>query len=170
MSTVALRSLVKRYGTLNAVDDVSLDVPEGQLVALLGPSGCGKTTTLRMIGGFVETDAGSILIGGSDVTRLPPAKRNIGFGFQSYALFPHMSVARNVAFGLEMRRLPRAEIADPRRPGPRPGPTRRDGRPAAQAALRGAATACLARPCARDRAVGAAPRRAALQPRRPVAR
>ena len=111
MSTVALSSLVKRYGTLNAVDDVSLDVPEGQLVALLGPSGCGKTTTLRMIGGFVETDAGSIVIGGSDVTRLPPAKRNIGFGFQSYALFPHMSVARNVAFGLEMRRLPRAEIA-----------------------------------------------------------
>ncbi|KAB1073502.1 ABC transporter ATP-binding protein [Methylobacterium planeticum] len=111
MSTVALRSLVKRYGNVNAVDDITLDVAEGQLVALLGPSGCGKTTTLRMIGGFVEASAGSILIGGTDVTRLPPARRNIGFGFQSYALFPHMSVAQNVAFGLEMRRLPRAEIA-----------------------------------------------------------
>ncbi len=110
-TTVALRSLSKRYGSFTAVDDITLDVPEGQLVALLGPSGCGKTTTLRMIGGFVEADAGNILIGGRDVTRLPPAKRNIGFGFQSYALFPHMSIAQNVAFGLEMRRLPRAEIA-----------------------------------------------------------
>ncbi len=110
-TTVALRSLIKRYGSFTAVDDITLDVPEGQLVALLGPSGCGKTTTLRMIGGFVEADAGSILIGGREVTRLPPAKRNIGFGFQSYALFPHMSIAQNVAFGLEMRRLPRAEIA-----------------------------------------------------------
>ena len=111
MSTVALRSLVKRYGNVNAVDDITLDVAEGQLVALLGPSGCGKTTTLRMIGGFVEANAGSILIGGTDVTRLPPARRNIGFGFQNYALFPHLSVAQNVAFGLEMRRLPRPEIA-----------------------------------------------------------
>src|SRR6195952_5718919 len=111
MSTVALRSLVKRYGNVNAVDDITLDVAEGQLVALLGPSGCGKTTTLRMIGGFVEANAGSILIGGTDVTRLPPARRNIGFGFQNYALFPHMSVAQNVAFGLEMRHLPRSEIA-----------------------------------------------------------
>ena len=111
MSTVLLRSLVKRYGGFAAVDDLSLDIPEGQLVALLGPSGCGKTTTLRMLGGFVEATSGSILVGGTDITRLPPAKRNIGFGFQNYALFPHMSVAQNVAFGLEMRRLPRPEIA-----------------------------------------------------------
>ncbi|MFG1421690.1 ABC transporter ATP-binding protein [Roseixanthobacter liquoris] len=111
MSDVVLQSIVKRYETMLAVDNVSLNIRQGELVALLGPSGCGKTTILRMIAGFVPVSEGRITVGGRDLTRLPPAKRNMGFGFQNYALFPHMSVAQNVAFGLEMRKLPKADIA-----------------------------------------------------------
>ncbi|QTL04165.1 ABC transporter ATP-binding protein [Aquabacter sp. L1I39] len=109
MSDVVLQSVVKRYEAMVAVDHVSLAIKEGELVALLGPSGCGKTTTLRMIGGFIPVTEGRILVGGRDVTALPPFKRNMGFGFQNYALFPHMSVAENVAFGLEMRKVAKAE-------------------------------------------------------------
>jgi putative spermidine/putrescine transport system ATP-binding protein len=111
MARVELTGLTKRYGSAAAVDGVSLDIAEGELVALLGPSGCGKTTTLRMVAGFVEPDAGSIRIGGRDVTRLPPNRRDTGMVFQGYALFPHLTVAENVAFGLEMRRVGRSEIA-----------------------------------------------------------
>jgi len=107
MARVRLERLTKRFGGVPAVDDVSLGIGEGELVALLGPSGCGKTTTLRMIAGFVEPDAGRIVIGDRDVTRLPPYRRDIGMVFQGYALFPHLSVERNVAFGLEMRRVGR---------------------------------------------------------------
>jgi putative spermidine/putrescine transport system ATP-binding protein len=109
MSDLVLSSLRKTYGQTVAVDDVSLRVAEGELVALLGPSGCGKTTTLRMIAGFIEPTAGRIMIGGRDVTHLPPHRRDTGMVFQSYALFPHMTVAQNVAFGLEMRKVARAE-------------------------------------------------------------
>ena len=109
MSDVVLECIVKRYEAMVAVDAVSLSIREGELVCLLGPSGCGKTTTLRMIGGFIPVTEGRILVGGKDVTALPPFKRNMGFGFQNYALFPHMSVAQNVAFGLEMRKVSRAE-------------------------------------------------------------
>jgi len=111
MSELVLSSLRKTYGPTIAVDDVSLTVREGELVALLGPSGCGKTTTLRMIAGFIEPTAGRILIGGRDVTHLPPHRRDTGMVFQSYALFPHMTVAQNVAFGLEMRKVARAEAS-----------------------------------------------------------
>ena len=111
MSDVVLQSIVKRYDAMTAVDHVSLTIGEGELVALLGPSGCGKTTTLRMVGGFIPVTEGRILVGGRDLTHLPPNKRNMGFGFQNYALFPHMSVAENVAFGLEMRKFPKTEIA-----------------------------------------------------------
>jgi putative spermidine/putrescine transport system ATP-binding protein len=110
MSTVAIDHLDKRYGATTVVDDVSLLIGAGEFVALLGPSGCGKTTTLRMIAGFIEPTGGTIRIGGQDVTRLPPYRRNTGLVFQSYALFPHMSVAENVAFGLEMQRVPKPEI------------------------------------------------------------
>ena len=110
MSQVSLRRLAKRFGSVTAVDDVDLDVREGELVALLGPSGCGKTTTLRMIAGFIAASGGRILIGDQDVTDLPPYRRNTGMVFQGYALFPHMTVNQNVAFGLEMRKVPRAEI------------------------------------------------------------
>jgi putative spermidine/putrescine transport system ATP-binding protein len=109
MGTLRLEALSRRYGTTTAVERVDLEVAEGELVALLGPSGCGKTTTLRMVAGFVPPSEGRVLIAGRDVTRLPAHARDTGMVFQSYALFPHMTVAQNVAFGLEMRRISRAE-------------------------------------------------------------
>jgi putative spermidine/putrescine transport system ATP-binding protein len=111
MARVELHDLGKSYGGTVAVAGVSLDVAEGELVALLGPSGCGKTTTLRMIAGFIEATTGRILIGGRDVTHLPPYRRDTGMVFQGYALFPHMTAAENVAFGLEMRRIDKGAIA-----------------------------------------------------------
>jgi len=111
VASISLRSLTKRFGTTVAVNNLNLDLEEGELVALLGPSGCGKTTTLRMIAGFEEADSGTISFGGRDVTSLPPERRNTGMVFQNYALFPHLTVAQNVAFGLEMRKVPKAEIA-----------------------------------------------------------
>jgi putative spermidine/putrescine transport system ATP-binding protein len=109
MARVELVGVSKRYGDFHAVHAVDLAVEEGELVVLLGPSGCGKTTTLRMIAGFVEVTAGRIRLGGRDITRLPPYRRNTGMVFQGYALFPHLTVAENVAFGLEMRRIGAAE-------------------------------------------------------------
>ncbi len=110
MAGLGIRNLAKRYGDFYAVRDVSLDIADGEFLVLLGPSGCGKTTTLRMVAGFIEPSAGHVTLGGSDVTLLPPWKRNAGMVFQSYALFPHMTVAQNVAFGLEMRKVPKADI------------------------------------------------------------
>jgi putative spermidine/putrescine transport system ATP-binding protein len=110
MAQLEIRNLVKRYGDFHAVRDVSLSVADGEFVVLLGPSGCGKTTTLRMVAGFIEPTAGRVMLGGADVTQLPPWKRNAGMVFQSYALFPHLTVAQNVAFGLEMRKMPRVEV------------------------------------------------------------
>jgi iron(III) transport system ATP-binding protein len=98
------------YGTNRVLKDVSLAVEPGEFFAFLGPSGCGKTTLLRLIAGFAQADQGRVLVGGKDISRLPPWKRDVGMVFQSYALWPHMTVRRNVAFGLEERRLPRAEI------------------------------------------------------------
>ncbi|WP_454689681.1 ABC transporter ATP-binding protein [Achromobacter aloeverae] len=109
MAHVALEGLRKQYGGALAVADFSLDIADGELVAFLGPSGCGKTTTLRMIAGFIAPTAGSIRIGDSDVTALPAHRRDTGMVFQRYALFPHMTVAENVAFGLEMRKVAAAE-------------------------------------------------------------
>ncbi len=106
---VVLDRVVKRYGAVHAVDGVSLSVERGEFVGLLGPSGCGKTTTLQMIAGFANPDEGTITLGGRDLARIPANRRNVGIVFQSYALFPHLTVAGNVAFGLEMRRVPRAE-------------------------------------------------------------
>jgi len=105
-----LRGLVKQYGSSRVVDGVELGVEPGELIALLGPSGCGKTTTLRMIAGFVRPDAGRIWLRGRDITDLPPNRRDAGMVFQSYALFPHMTVRRNIEFGLRSRRVPRNEI------------------------------------------------------------
>jgi putative spermidine/putrescine transport system ATP-binding protein len=110
MARLDLHTLAKRYGDFYAVRDVSLSVADGEFLVLLGPSGCGKTTTLRMVAGFVEPSAGHVKLAGSDITLLPPWKRNAGMVFQSYALFPHLTVAQNVAFGLEMRKLPSADI------------------------------------------------------------
>ena len=111
MADVDLRGLSKHYGDFYAVREVSLHIADGEFLVLLGPSGCGKTTTLRMIAGFIEPSAGHVRLAGQDVTLLPPWKRNAGMVFQSYALFPHLTVAQNVAFGLEMRKLARADIA-----------------------------------------------------------
>ncbi len=109
-ASIALDRLSKHFGSMAAVDEVSLRVEAGTLVCLLGPSGCGKTTTLRMIGGFEEPTAGKILIGDDDVTPLPPYVRPTAMVFQSYALFPHMSVYDNISYGLRARRVPRQEI------------------------------------------------------------
>jgi len=110
MARLELIDLSKRYGDQMAVAGVTLDVADGEFLVLLGPSGCGKTTTLRMIAGLIGPSGGAARIGGTDVTYLPPWRRNTGMVFQSYALFPHMTVADNVAFGLEMRKLGKSEI------------------------------------------------------------
>ena len=109
MHDIVVQRLSKVWGTSPAVDDVSFSVEAGSLVALLGPSGCGKSTTLRLIAGLDTPNAGTITIAGRDVTRLPPARRGISMVFQSYALFPHLSVAENIVFGLKVRDVPRAE-------------------------------------------------------------
>ena len=110
--SVELRSLTKRYGDAVAVDDISLTVQAGEFLSLLGPSGCGKTTTLRLIGGFEFPDDGSIQISGKNVEGLPPHKRPVNTVFQAYALFPHMKVADNVAYGLRLSGVPKSEIGD----------------------------------------------------------
>jgi len=109
-SVITLQNLTRRFGDLTAVDQVSLDLKEGEFFALLGPSGCGKTTLLRMIAGFETPDSGKILLDGEDIAGLRPNRRPVNMMFQSYALFPHMSVQANVAYGLEMEKFPRAEV------------------------------------------------------------
>ncbi|MCW2239786.1 ABC transporter ATP-binding protein [Azospirillum canadense] len=111
MSFLTLRNVTKRYGSFEAVGNVTLSVEKGEFVSLLGPSGCGKTTTLQMIAGFVDVTSGTIELDGRDITRTKPNSRGLGIVFQSYALFPHMTVADNVSFGLEMKRVPKAERA-----------------------------------------------------------
>jgi ABC-type Fe3+/spermidine/putrescine transport system ATPase subunit len=112
MSAISLRSLTKSFGPLVAVNELDLDLREGELVAFLGPSGCGKTTTLRMIAGFETPDSGEIHLGGREVSSLPPEHRDTGMVFQNYALFPHLTVFENVAFGLKMRKVRKAEVAE----------------------------------------------------------
>jgi ABC-type Fe3+/spermidine/putrescine transport system ATPase subunit len=111
MAVLELQHITKSFGAVAAVDDVTFEVGKGEIVALLGPSGCGKTTTLRMIAGFERPDSGRISISGADMERRPPYERNVGLVFQDYALFPHMSVAQNIAFGMKNRGVPRGEIA-----------------------------------------------------------
>src|SRR5215472_17616974 len=108
---VALLGITKRFGGTAAVDSVSMSVMRGEFLTLLGPSGCGKTTLLRLIGGFAKPDDGCILLSGKDVTSLPPYRRNVSTVFQQYALFPHMDVFENVAFGLRLRRVSGDELA-----------------------------------------------------------
>jgi ABC-type Fe3+/spermidine/putrescine transport system ATPase subunit len=110
MTRVQLDEVTKRFGSTVAVDAVSADIQDGEFVTLLGPSGCGKTTTLRMVAGLVDPTAGQIRFDGQVVNYVPSHKRNIGLAFQSHALFPHLSVARNIAFGLEVKGTPKSEI------------------------------------------------------------
>jgi sn-glycerol 3-phosphate transport system ATP-binding protein len=115
LSAIVAENISKHWrtaeGRVHAVDDISFAFDEGTLNVLLGPSGCGKSTTLRLIAGLDTADTGRVRIGGRDVTDLPPAKRNISMVFQSYALFPHLSVAENIVFGLRVRRVPAADLA-----------------------------------------------------------
>jgi iron(III) transport system ATP-binding protein len=115
VATLELRNVVKRFGGAAVVDGVDLTIPDGAFVALLGPSGCGKTTLLRLIAGFLAPDAGEIAVGGKRLSApgavVPPERRGMSMIFQSYALWPHMTVEQNVAYGLRLRRLPRDEIA-----------------------------------------------------------
>ena len=114
MSFLQLKKLTKVYGGRPAVDAIDLDIAQGSLVCLLGPSGCGKTTTLRLIAGFMEPDGGEILVAGKRIAAkgasLPPERRNMAMIFQSYALWPHMTVGQNVAYGLEIRKVPKADL------------------------------------------------------------
>src|SRR3954471_22443159 len=107
---IVVRNLSKRFGPFQAVDDVSFEVPGGQLVALLGPSGSGKSTILRIIAGLEPADAGTVALTGEDATHLPVQHRGVGFVFQHYALFRHMTVRQNIAFGLDVLKLPRDDI------------------------------------------------------------
>ena len=112
MAYLELDRVAKQFGAQTVVDDFSLSVGKGEFISFLGPSGCGKTTTLQMIAGFLDPTRGAIRLEGKDLTAVHPAKRGLGIVFQSYALFPHMTAAENVAFGLEMRNMPRAERAE----------------------------------------------------------
>src|SRR5437867_2391660 len=104
---IALEGVTKRFGSVDAVHDVSISIGDGEFFSLLGPSGCGKTTTLRMIAGFETADQGRITLQGRDVTSVPANRRPLNMVFQQYALFPHMSIYDNVAFGLKVKRVPR---------------------------------------------------------------
>ena len=108
-SAAEFTGVTQSYGDTVAVENLNLQIEQGKLTTLLGPSGCGKTTTLRMLAGYITPSAGTITINGADATRLPPEKRNLGMVFQSYALFPHLTVAENVGFGLKLRKVPAAQ-------------------------------------------------------------
>jgi len=107
---IELVGLTKRFGNFTAVDEIDLDIPAGEFFSLLGPSGCGKTTTLRMVAGFEEPDAGEVRLDGHDMSRTSPAKRPVNTVFQSYALFPHLRISDNVAFGLRRQKVSRSEV------------------------------------------------------------
>src|SRR3954470_23789679 len=107
---LALRGLTKTYGSATARAGVDLDVRAGEFVTFLGPSGSGKTTTLNLVAGFLEPDAGEILLNGAPISRLPPHRRNVGMVFQNYALFPHMTAAENIAFPLKQRRVGKRDM------------------------------------------------------------
>ncbi len=117
MAEIMVEHAVKRFGKFVAIDDISLTVQDKEFVVLLGPSGCGKTTLLRAIAGLGMVDDGRVLIGGRDVTYLQPKERNISMVFQNYAIFPHMTVFDNIAFGLKMRKTSRDVIKEQRRDG-----------------------------------------------------
>ncbi len=108
---IQLKNIVKRFGTLEAVSHVSLEIRDGELFTLLGPSGCGKTTILRLIGGFHRPDEGEVYFGEKAVSGIPPYERNIGMVFQNYALWPHMTIFDNIAYGLKLKKFSRDEIS-----------------------------------------------------------
>ena len=162
MCAVGINGVTKRFGEAAlAVDDLDLQIRDGEFFSLLGPSGCGKTTTLRMIAGLEFPTEGSIRIFGEEMGLRPPNKRPVNTVFQSYALFPHMTVEQNVVFGLEMQDVPKAEARSRAGRRHRPGAPRRDGQAQARPAVRRPAAAGGTGPGAGQPAEGAAPRRAA---------
>lgn len=112
MPSVQLVNLTKKFGRTIAVQNINLKIEEGELLTLLGPSGCGKTTTLRCIAGFVRPDRGEVYLDGKPITHLPPERRGVGIVFQNYALWPHMTIYDNLAFGLQMRKISKSEIKE----------------------------------------------------------
>jgi ABC-type sugar transport system ATPase subunit len=157
---IELRGRAQAYGNVEAVSGVDLVVHRGEFFSLLGPSGCGKSTILKMIAGFEDADSGEILVAGRSMTGVPPERRNIGFVFQNYALFPHMSVAENIAFGLEARGLDRSPSRSASTRCSRWSSCRARSAPTG-AAVRWSATARGARARSGDPAGCAAARRAA---------
>ena len=125
---IQLEELTKTFGDVAAVDGIDLQMPAGEFFTMVGPSGCGKTTTLRMIAGFERPTSGRIVLDDVDVAQVPPHKRNVNTVFQSYALFPHLDVAGNVAFGLKYKKLHEGGAAQARRRGARARPARRTSR------------------------------------------
>ncbi len=166
---VRLEELTKAFGDVVAVDGIDLHMPPGEFFTLLGPSGCGKTTTLRMIAGFERPTSGRIMLDGTDVAQVPPHKRSVNTVFQSYALFPHLDVADNVAFGLKYQKTKKEERRQQGQEHPRARPPERLRAAQAGAALRRPAAAGRARPRAHPGAARAPARRAARRPRRAVA-
>ena len=162
---VRLVDVVKKFGDAIAVDHIDLEVQDGEFFTLLGPSGCGKTTTLRMIGGFEEPTAGLIELQGQDVTWLPPYKRNVNTVFQSYALFPHLTIFENVAFGLRRKKVADTRGEEPRRVDARARGAARLRAPQADPDLRRPGPTRRARPGPHQPAGRAPARRAARRPR-----
>ena len=158
--SITATGISKRFGSVVALDDVSLDVPDRSLTALLGPSGGGKSTLLRVLAGLERPDAGTVRIAGADVTGVPARERGIGFVFQHYAAFRHLTVAENVGFALAVRRRPQEGDPGPGRGAARARPARRARGPVPLPAVRRAAPAHGPGPRARRRAPGAAARRA----------
>ena len=162
---IAIDHVTKRFGAFVAVDDADFDIRRGEFFSMLGPSGCGKTTTLRMIAGFEQPTEGEIRLEGDDVSQVPPYKRNVNTVFQQYALFPHMTVWDNVAFGLKAKKVAEGRDREAGRRAARDRAARRLRRPQARAALRRPAAARRAGPGARELPERAAARRAARRAR-----
>ena len=170
MATITYEHVTKRFDDTVAVDDLNIDITDGEFLVLVGPSGCGKTTALRMLAGLEDVTDGRIHIGDRVVNNVAPGKRNLAMVFQSYALYPHMTVYANLAFSLKNFKVPKAEIdRRVREAGGHPR-ARKAAQAQAEAALRRAATARRARSRDRARAGGVPDGRAALEPRRGAAR
>ena len=170
MPLLRIEGVGKKFGNFRAVDRLSLDIRAGEFFALLGPSGCGKTTLLRMLAGFETPDEGRILLDGKDIAQVLPHQRPVNMMFQNYALFPHLSVRDNIAFGLKRAGMARAGIDYPRRRDGRAGQARRHGEAQARSAFRRPEAARGAGALAGAAAAGAAARRAAGRARQEAAR